>query len=88
MTRSKNPAAVSLGRLGGKTRSPAKAESSRANGKKGGRPPGRRFTEEEYRANPGAVITHAEEAGIAHVCRADGTVRFTIYIPPDEKSAP
>lgn len=34
----KNPAAVALGRLGGATRTPAKAEASRINGRKGGRP--------------------------------------------------
>lgn len=34
----KNPAAVALGRLGGKVRSEAKAKSSAANGAKGGRP--------------------------------------------------
>jgi hypothetical protein len=34
----KNPAAVALGRLGGKSTSPAKADAARANGKKGGRP--------------------------------------------------
>ena len=34
----KNPAAVSLGSLGGKARSEAKAKSSKENGKKGGRP--------------------------------------------------
>lgn len=34
----KNPAAVSLGKLGGKVKSKKKAQSSRENGKKGGRP--------------------------------------------------
>ena len=34
----KNPAAVSLGRLGGSVKSEAKANASRENGKKGGRP--------------------------------------------------
>ncbi len=34
----KNPAAVSLGRLGGKKKSPAQAAARRANGSKGGRP--------------------------------------------------
>jgi len=34
----KNPAAVALGRLGGKARTERKATSSRANGRKGGRP--------------------------------------------------
>jgi hypothetical protein len=37
MTR-KNPAAVALGRKGGRVSSEAKAEAARANGKKGGRP--------------------------------------------------
>ena len=36
----KNPAAVALGRRGGKVTSPAKAASSRENGKLGGRPKG------------------------------------------------
>ncbi len=35
----KNPAAVALGKLSGKVRTPAKAAASRKNGKKGGRPP-------------------------------------------------
>lgn len=35
-------AAKSLGKLGGQSRSPAKSISSRENGKKGGRPKGRR----------------------------------------------
>lgn len=34
----KNPAAVALGRLGGSIKSRAKAKSSKANGKLGGRP--------------------------------------------------
>lgn len=34
----KNAAAVALGRLGGKAKTPAKAAASRENGKKGGRP--------------------------------------------------
>ena len=34
----KNPAAVALGKLSGKVRSPAKVAASRANGRKGGRP--------------------------------------------------
>jgi len=34
----KNPHAVALGRKGGKVKSTAKAESSRENGKLGGRP--------------------------------------------------
>jgi len=34
----KNAAAVALGKLGGATRTEAKAAASRANGKKGGRP--------------------------------------------------
>jgi hypothetical protein len=35
----KHPAAVALGKLGGRVKSPAKAEASRTNGQKGGRPP-------------------------------------------------
>ena len=38
MSARKNPAAVSLGRRGGKVRSEAKAEASRVNGAKGGAP--------------------------------------------------
>jgi hypothetical protein len=34
----KNPHAVALGRKGGKSRSAAKAQAVRENGKKGGRP--------------------------------------------------
>jgi hypothetical protein len=34
----KHPAAVALGKLGGRVRSEAKANASRENGKKGGRP--------------------------------------------------
>ena len=34
----KNPAAVALGRLGGRVKSPRKAAAVRENGKKGGRP--------------------------------------------------
>lgn len=40
MTTPKNPAAVALGTLGGSVSSPAKVKSSRANGRKGGRPKG------------------------------------------------
>ena len=34
----KNPAAVTLGRLGGKAKTPAKSVAARLNGTKGGRP--------------------------------------------------
>ena len=34
----KNPAAVTLGRLGGKAKTPAKSAAARLNGTKGGRP--------------------------------------------------
>ena len=34
----KNPNAVALGKLGGQSKSKAKAEAARINGKKGGRP--------------------------------------------------
>ena len=37
----KNPAAVALGRLGGKVSSAAKTEAARENAKKGGYPKGR-----------------------------------------------
>jgi hypothetical protein len=37
----KNPAAVALGRLGGRKRSAAKAAAARLNGRKGGWPKGR-----------------------------------------------
>lgn len=36
--RRKNPAAVALGRLGGRSRSPAKVAAAAANGRLGGRP--------------------------------------------------
>jgi hypothetical protein len=38
MSTNKNPHAVTLGRLGGKKKSDAKAAAVRENGKKGGRP--------------------------------------------------
>lgn len=38
MSKRKNPAAVALGRKGGKVTSDAKADAARANGAKGGRP--------------------------------------------------
>lgn len=38
MTSTKNPAAVALGRLGGRVKSPAKSAAVRLNGQKGGRP--------------------------------------------------
>ena len=38
MSAKKNPAAVALGKLGGQAKSQKKAQSSRENGKKGGRP--------------------------------------------------
>lgn len=41
MHESKNPHAVALGRIGGKVKSEAKKQSSRENGKKGGRPKNR-----------------------------------------------
>ena len=34
----KHPAAVTLGRLGGKAKTPAKSAAARLNGRKGGRP--------------------------------------------------
>jgi hypothetical protein len=37
-TKQKNPAAVELGRLGGRRKTAAKAAAARANGLKGGRP--------------------------------------------------
>jgi hypothetical protein len=37
----KNPAAVALGKLGGKAKTKKKAAASRENGKLGGRPPGK-----------------------------------------------
>ena len=40
MQKPKNPAAVSLGRLGGMAKSPRKAAAARLNGMKGGRPKG------------------------------------------------
>lgn len=40
----KNPAAVALGKLGGRSTSQAKSEASRKNGKKGGRPKKRSTT--------------------------------------------
>jgi len=38
MPAEKNPAAVTLGRLGGAKKTPAKSEAARRNGKLGGRP--------------------------------------------------
>jgi hypothetical protein len=38
MSKPKNPAAVALGSLGGRVKSPKKTAASRKNGKKGGRP--------------------------------------------------
>lgn len=38
MHESKNPHAVALGKLGGQSKSEAKRQASRENGKKGGRP--------------------------------------------------
>jgi hypothetical protein len=38
MPAEKNPAAVTLGRMGGATKTPAKSEAARRNGKLGGRP--------------------------------------------------
>lgn len=38
MHEDKNPHAVALGKLGGQSKSEAKREASRTNGKKGGRP--------------------------------------------------
>lgn len=38
MTKEKNPAAVELGKLGGKKTSEAKKTAARENGKKGGKP--------------------------------------------------
>jgi hypothetical protein len=40
VTDEKNPAAVSLGKLGGAAKTERKAAAARENGKKGGRPPG------------------------------------------------
>ena len=44
MAPTKNPAAVALGRLGGQQTSDAKRRASAENGKKGGRPKGKRKT--------------------------------------------
>lgn len=41
MVAKKNPAAVALGKLGGRVRSEAKTKAARENGKKGGYPKGR-----------------------------------------------
>ena len=38
MTKAKHPAAVALGRLGGRVKSEKKTQACRENGKKGGRP--------------------------------------------------
>lgn len=43
----KNPAAVALGSLGGKVKSPAKAAACRRNGRLGGRPKKRVLTANE-----------------------------------------
>jgi hypothetical protein len=45
MSTKKNPAAVALGRLGGRIKTAAKAEAARRNGKLGGRPKKAQFVE-------------------------------------------
>ena len=47
----KNPAAVALGKIGGKVKSEAKAKSSAANGQKGGRPRIYLYAIQEYSAD-------------------------------------
>jgi hypothetical protein len=49
MSTKKNPAAVALGRLGGKIKTAAKAEAARRNGKLGGRPRKNQKTKVEAR---------------------------------------
>ena len=51
----KNPAAVALGRIGGRARSAAKTTSSRENGRKGGRPR-RSVIQTEYQDSDGYWI--------------------------------
>jgi hypothetical protein len=66
----KNPAAVALGRLGGKVRSPAKAAASRRNGRKGGKPRARLA---EFR--PASSVLAAAEIESLRVLRSTESVR-------------
>jgi len=43
--KTKNPAAVALGKLGGRRKSAAKTKAARKNGRKGGRPKGKPLEE-------------------------------------------
>lgn len=52
MAKRKHPAAVALGRLGGQATSPAKARSSRLNGKLGGWPKGKKRGPRKKRPAP------------------------------------
>ena len=56
----KNPAAVALGRLGGKATSEAKAAAARANGKLGGRP--KKPKRVARRSNKGQDPTYVADA--------------------------
>lgn len=73
MAKRKNPAAVALGRKGGKQSSEAKAAAAKANGAKGGRPRIRckdcRRTEEKKTAGGrwGAIALDAN--GMCRACR-------------------
>ena len=66
MAKSKNPAAVALGRLGGRvggrSTSPAKAAAARANGAKGGRP--RKC--QHYRPDHNGECLNCDEPASAH----------------------
>jgi hypothetical protein len=57
----KNPAAVSLGRRGGSSTSPAKSAAARANGAKGGRPP--RFDRDDVREAFDRVVARMDDRG-------------------------
>jgi len=70
MSARKNPAAVSLGRRGGRAKTAAKAEAARRNGRLGGRPSATR----KMRLPDGTTVSMHEDAYyVGIVCRHAGT---------------